>query len=170
MILGHKIHGQASIPEGNAFQYGQCAGSQDWEQQQPNCYKDFEEKQKKLSTQNYFIEEVEKLPDIQVNGPKEEEKAAPQIVSVSFRGVRSEVLLHALEGTRGVFAFFRLCLLFQQETAGERSIEKKSIWNPIFWIPHSVSASAMRRQRKNWITVWRIWKELLPVLRKYARH
>ena len=42
-----------------------------------DCYKDFEEKQKKLrALRNYFIEEVEKLPDIQVNGPKEEEKAA----------------------------------------------------------------------------------------------
>ena len=37
-----------------------------------------------------------------MNGPKEEEKAAPQIVSVSFRGVRSEVLLHALE-ERGIY-------------------------------------------------------------------
>ena len=35
------------------------------------CYKDFEEKQKKLrALRNYFIEEVEKLQDIKVNGPK----------------------------------------------------------------------------------------------------
>ena len=122
-----------------------------------DCYKDFEEKQKKLrALRNYFIEEVEKLPDIQVNGPKEEEKAAPQIVSVSFRGVRSEVSSARTGGT-GHLCLFRLCLLFQQETAGASgSIERNPSGIRIFWIPHFVSASAMRRQRKNWITVWRI--------------
>lgn len=122
-VSGHKIHG----PKGSGFLYinekvkihplilggGQQKGMRSGTDNVPgiaglgaaaaDCYKDFEEKQKKLrALRNYFIEEVEKLPDIQVNGPKEEEKAAPQIVSVSFRGVRSEVLLHALE-ERGIY-------------------------------------------------------------------
>ncbi len=48
-----------------------------------------------------FIEGVRKIGEVQVNGLPEGdefgEKTAPHIVSVSFRGVRSEVLLHALE-------------------------------------------------------------------------
>lgn len=49
----------------------------------------------------HFIEGVRKMENVQVNGLPEEdefgETTAPHIVSVSFRGVRSEVLLHTLE-------------------------------------------------------------------------
>ena len=49
----------------------------------------------------HFIEGVRKIENVQVNGLPEGddfgEQTAPHIVSVSFRGVRSEVLLHTLE-------------------------------------------------------------------------
>lgn len=49
----------------------------------------------------HFIEGVRKIENVQVNGLPEGdefgETTAPHIVSVSFRGVRSEVLLHTLE-------------------------------------------------------------------------
>lgn len=49
----------------------------------------------------HFIEGVRKMENVQVNGLPEGdefgETTAPHIVSVSFRGVRSEVLLHTLE-------------------------------------------------------------------------
>lgn len=45
---------------------------------------------------DYFIDRVCTLPDVTVNSRKGTE-GAPHIVSVSFAGVRSEVLLHALE-------------------------------------------------------------------------
>lgn len=49
----------------------------------------------------HFIEGVRKMENVQVNGLPEGDKfgetTAPHIVSVSFRGVRSEVLLHTLE-------------------------------------------------------------------------
>ena len=48
-----------------------------------------------------FIEGVSRIENVQVNGLPEGdpygEQTAPHIVSVSFRGVRSEVLLHTLE-------------------------------------------------------------------------
>jgi cysteine desulfurase len=48
-----------------------------------------------------FIEGVRKIPDVRINGLTADdpygERTAPHVVSVSFRGVRSEVLLHALE-------------------------------------------------------------------------
>ena len=45
---------------------------------------------------DYFIAEVEKIDGVSVNGHKDHSNA-PHIVSVSVSGVRSEVLLHALE-------------------------------------------------------------------------
>ena len=43
-----------------------------------------------------FIDGVLELPDVQINGLTGRD-SAPHVISVSFRGVRSEVLLHALE-------------------------------------------------------------------------
>ncbi len=45
---------------------------------------------------SHFVEEVLKLPDTVVHGLYDE-TSAPHIISVGFAGVRSEVLLHALE-------------------------------------------------------------------------
>ncbi|MCI8529874.1 MAG: cysteine desulfurase [Lachnospiraceae bacterium] len=49
----------------------------------------------------YFMEQIRRMEGVQVNGlipgKPDGEGTAPHIVSVSFRGVRSEVLLHALE-------------------------------------------------------------------------
>lgn len=42
------------------------------------------------------------LDDIYINGPSDEEKQAPHIVSLSVKDVRAEVLLHALE-EKGIF-------------------------------------------------------------------
>ncbi len=53
---------------------------------------------------NLFIEGVKKLDGVQINGLLNGsiEGTAPHIVSVSFAGVRSEVLLHALED-KGIY-------------------------------------------------------------------
>ncbi len=45
---------------------------------------------------SHFIEQLRALPDVTVNG-RTDDLAAPHIVSASFAGVKSEVLLHALE-------------------------------------------------------------------------
>lgn len=50
---------------------------------------------------DFFIDEVEKLPGVRVNS-RRGELGAPHIVSVSFEGIRSEVLLHSLE-ERGIY-------------------------------------------------------------------
>ena len=60
-------------------------------------YTDFEERVEHLKKiKNYFLERVMEFPDI-----KNHSGEAPHIASVSFLGVRSEVLLHALED-RGI--------------------------------------------------------------------
>ena len=45
---------------------------------------------------DYFIQEVEKIEGVSVNGRKDH-NSAPHIVSVSIEGVRAEVILHTLE-------------------------------------------------------------------------
>lgn len=65
-------------------------------------YRDFDKDVAYLyDLKRYFIEGIRKLEGIQINGLPEGdlygESTAPHIVSVSFRGVRSEVILHTLE-------------------------------------------------------------------------
>ena len=182
-VSGHKIHG----PKGSGFLYirpilfggGQQKGMRSGTDNVPgiaglgaaaaDCYKDFEEKQKKLRVlRNYFIEEVEKLPDIQVNGPKEEEKAAPQIVSVSFRGVRSEVLLHALE-ERGIY------VSSGSACSSNKKLPVSAVLKEIH-LESDLLDSTLRFSFCDETTKEELdyclenLKELLPVLRKYARH
>ena len=65
-------------------------------------YGHYEEDQKRLRQyKKYFCDGVRKLDNVKVNGllpdRPDGEGTAAHIVSVSFRGVRSEVILHALE-------------------------------------------------------------------------
>ena len=65
-------------------------------------YTDHAEKIGKLyALKDYFIDRVSGLPGVYVNSEKGR-ASAPQIVSVSFEGVRAEVLLHALE-EKGIY-------------------------------------------------------------------
>ena len=188
-VSGHKIHG----PKGTGFLYvnekvkihplilggGQQKGMRSGTDNVPgiaglgaaaaDCYQDFEAKQKNLrSLRNYFIEEVAKLPDVQVNGPKEEEKAAPQIVSVSFRGVRSEVLLHALEERKIYVSSGSAC-------SSNKKLPVSAVLKEIH-LESDLLDSTLRFSFCNETTKEELdyclekLKELLPVLRKYARH
>ena len=73
------------------------------------AYASLEADQQRMRTlREHFLKEVrDRLPDTILNGGDEEEvktaRQAPGIVSLSFPGLRSEVLLHALE-EKGVFA------------------------------------------------------------------
>lgn len=121
-VSGHKIHG----PKGSGFLYasgkvklkpiiyggGQQKGMRSGTENVPAIaglgeavkysYDNFNEKIEKLySLKDYFIDEVSKIDNVRINSKKGKE-SAPHIVSVSFIGVRSEVMLHTLED-RGIF-------------------------------------------------------------------
>lgn len=121
-VSGHKIHG----PKGSGFLYasgkvklkpiiyggGQQKGMRSGTENVPAIaglgeavkysYDNFNEKIEKLySLKDYFIDEVSKIDNVKINSKKGQE-SAPHIVSVSFIGVRSEVMLHTLED-RGIF-------------------------------------------------------------------
>ena len=60
-------------------------------------YENFDEKIAHMyALKKHFIEEVTKIEGVTING-KTGEDSAPQIVSVTIQGVRSEVMLHSLE-------------------------------------------------------------------------
>lgn len=121
-VSGHKIHG----PKGSGFLYasgkvklrpiiyggGQQKGMRSGTENVPAIaglgeavkysYDNFNEKIEKLySLKDYFIDEVSKIDNVKVNS-KNGQESAPHIVSVSFIGVRSEVMLHTLED-KGIF-------------------------------------------------------------------
>lgn len=121
-VSGHKIHG----PKGTGFLYirdkvkirplilggGQQKGMRSGTENVPGiaglgmavklAYTDFDEKIARMrQIKNEFVEGVSRIEGTQVNG-RTDETSAPHIVSVSFPGVRAEVLLHALE-ERGIY-------------------------------------------------------------------
>ncbi len=121
-VSGHKIHG----PKGVGFLYvdekvkikpilfggGQQSGIRSGTENVPGIagmakaveliYNDLDGEVEKLyHLKKAFVEGLQKLDGIVVNGWADEQ-GAPHIVSVSVSGVRSEVLLHALED-KGIY-------------------------------------------------------------------
>ncbi len=60
-----------------------------------------EDVEKLYAIKERFVQKLQKLDHVMINGPKGE-AGAPHIVSATFLGIRSEVLLHALED-KGVY-------------------------------------------------------------------
>lgn len=187
-VSGHKIHG----PKGVGFLYvdekakirplilggGQQKGMRSGTDNVPGiaglgvaaeaAYQDFAAKQALLrSLKEYFSEKVATLPDTRINGPLGE-LGAPHIVSVGFAGVRSEVLLHALE-ERGIY------VSSGSACSSNKTLPVSTVLREIHldskYLDSTVRFSFCTQNTKEEIDYCMdTLRELLPVLRRYTRH
>lgn len=185
-VSSHKIHG----PKGVGFLYigdkvkihplilggGQQKGMRSGTDNVPGIagmgeaariiYEHLEENNSHMrELKEYFRRELEKFENVEINGPKAGE-GAPHILNVSFLGVRSEVLLHALED-QGIYV-----------SAGSAcSSHKKTGSSSLGAIGLSPERkeSAVRFSFSEFTTKEELdytletLKRLLPMLRRYAR-
>ena len=185
-VSGHKIHG----PKGSGFIYikkntkinpiifggGQQMGLRSGTENVPgiagigqaakDCYNHLEENVQHITeVKDYMIDELNALEGVTVNSRKGE-AGAPHIVSASFSGVRSEVLLHALED-KGVYI-----------SAGSAcSSNKPAISSTLkaMGVKKELLDSTVRFSFCEWNTKEEVdyaveqLQQLLPMLRKYVR-
>ena len=186
-VSGHKIHG----PKGVGFLYvkdktkikpiihggGQqknmrsgtenVAGIAGLGAAVEDLYQNFDEKIDRLyELREYLVTGMKKLEGITVNGAQGR-NAAPHIVSVSFSGIRAEVLLHALE-ERGIYV----------STGSACSSNHPAISGTLKAIgvkPELLDATvrfslSVESTKEEADYVLEQLAELLPVLRRFRRH
>lgn len=186
-VSGHKIHG----PKGIGFLYcdskvkikpilfggGQQRDLRSGTENVPGIvglaeaakeiYTDFEEKMERLyDVKAYFVEKIAELDNVKINGLTGK-NSAPHVVSVSFPGIRSEVLLHSLE-EREIYASAGSACASNKpavsETLKAMNVPKEHLDSTLRF---SFSVHTTKEEIDYCIEVL---KGLLPMLRRYARH
>ena len=190
-VSGHKIHG----PKGSGFLWvkektklkplilggGQQKGMRSGTENVPaiaglgeaaeEIYENLDEKRAHLyGLKQRFIDGIEKLEGTHVNG-KTGEDSAPHIVSVSFEGIRSEVLLHSLED-RGIYVSSGSACSSNNHAGKQKA--SKTLRN--IHLKENLLDSTLRFSFSVHTTeeeidyALEVLGELLPVLKKYTRH
>lgn len=183
---GHKIHG----PKGVGFLYvkkgtkllptvfggGQQKGMRSGTQNVPGIagmgeaareiYENHEEKIRTMyGLKKLFVDLVGELPGTRLNGLFGED-SAPHVVSVSFEGIRSEVLLHALED-RGIYVSSgSACSSNHPAVSG--TLRGIGVKKELLDATLRFSFSVFTTEEELRYTAEAL-KELLPVIRKYTR-
>ncbi|MCD8151637.1 MAG: cysteine desulfurase [Clostridiales bacterium] len=129
-------------------------------------YTDLEKKTDELyALKAYFAEKLASLDEVSING-KTGRDSAPHIVSVSFPGVRSEVLLHALEG-RGIYVSAGSACASSHPATGTTlpaiGLDKQHQESTLRF------SFSTRTTREELDYTCETLAELLPVLRRYRR-
>ena len=130
-------------------------------------YTDFESKIEYLyDIKAYFVEKITELDNVKINGLTGRD-GAPHVVSVSFPGIRSEVLLHSLE-EREVYASAGSACASNKPAV---SATLKAINAPKEHLDSTLRFSFSVHTTKEEIDYCiEVLKGLLPMLRRYARH
>lgn len=186
-VSGHKIHG----PKGIGFLYvgekvklhpvvhggGQQGGIRSGTENVPaiaglglasvKIYETLEEDAERMyRLREKLIQGVADIGNIQVNGCPGRE-GAPHVVSISFRGVRSEVLLHALEDKGICVSAGSACAAKHprpSETLKAIGAERSLLESTLRF-----SLSLFTTEEEIVYTV-RALHEIVPVLRRYSRY
>ena len=116
--------------------------------------------------QAYFADKLQQIGDVTING-KAGHDSAPQIISASFLGVRSEVLLHSLEDR---------CIYVSAGSACSSNHPSQSGTLLNIGLDHAHQESTLRfsfcpeTTREELDYTYGVLEELLPMLRRYTRH
>ena len=190
-VSGHKING----PKGSGFLWvkektklkplilggGQQKGMRSGTENVPaiaglgeaaeEIYENLDEKRAHLyGLKQRFIDGIEKLEGTHVNG-KTGEDSAPHIVSVSFEGIRSEVLLHSLED-RGIYVSPGSACSSNNHAGkqkGSRTLRNIHLKENLLDSTLRFSFSVHTTEEEIDYAL-EVLGELLPVLKKYTRH
>ena len=114
----------------------------------------------------YFADKLQQIGDVTING-KTGHDSAPQIISASFLGVRSEVLLHSLEDRNIYVSAGSACSSNHPSQSG-------TLLN--IGLDHAHQESTLRfsfcpeTTREELDYTYGVLEELLPMLRRYTRH
>ena len=186
-VSSHKIHG----PKGVGFLYinekariqpqilggGQQAGMRSGTDNVPGIaglgvaakmvYTDFDKKIEHMyQLKERLAEGFLKLPDVRLNG-MEIREGAPQILSASFLGVRSEVLLHTLE-EKGIYVSAgSACSSHKRKAAGTLSAMVMEAAQRESTLRFSFSEENTFEEVDYALEVI---GQVLPMLRRYSRH
>lgn len=186
-VSGHKIHG----PKGIGFLYvrdkakikpisfggGQQQGMRSGTHNVPGIaglgeaaleiYENFDAKIEHIySLRDYFIKEITGIEGISVNG-KMNRDSAPHIVSISVSGIRSEVLLHALEGYGIYVSAGSACA--SNKPSVSRTLQAIGLEPSLLDSTVRFSFSAYNTIEEIEYAISKL-KELVPKLRRYQRH
>lgn len=185
-VSSHKIHG----PKGVGFLYirsgvkikpliyggGQQAGMRSGTENVPGVagfgaavkemYMDHAEKiQKLIGLKDYMTDRLGEIEGTVINS-KKGEASAPQIVSVSFEGVRSEVLLHALEDKGIYVSSGSACSSNHPGISG--TLKGIGVAQKLLDSTIRISFSIFNTKEEVDYTI-DVLEELVPVLRRYQR-
>lgn len=113
-----------------------------------------------------FAEGLAKIPETQINGYTDG-RSAPHVISFSVQGIRSEVLLHALEDKGIYVSAGSACASNHPQTSKTLMAIglDKSLWDST--IRFSMSVFTTKEEIEYTLEVLR---ELIPMLRRYSRH
>ena len=188
-VSGHKIHG----PKGSGFLYvnekakirpiilggGQQKGMRSGTDNVPGiaglgvaakeAYQNLDEKAAHLQAlKQQLIDGLKDIPDVFIQGQASEGGGAPHIVSVSFAGVRSEVLLHALEDRQIYISSGSAC-------SSNKKLPVSTVLKEAH-VPKELLDSTVRFSFSSQTTEEEIaycieeLHRIVPMLRKYTRH
>ncbi len=185
-VSGHKFHG----PKGTGFLYinekakvkpliyggGQQKGMRSGTENVPGVagmgaaakeiYERHREKVDYLyGLKDYFMKRLEEIDGCVINSQPGRE-SAPQIVSVSFQGVRSEVLLHALEEREIYVSSGSACSSNHPGVSG--TLKGIGVKQELLDATLRFSFGMFNKSEEIDYAV-QVLKELLPVLRRYRR-
>lgn len=186
-VSGHKFHG----PKGTGFLYinekakvkpliyggGQQKGMRSGTENVPGVagmgaaakeiYERHREKVDYLyGLKDYFMKRLEEIDGCVINSQPGRE-SAPQIVSVSFQGVRSEVLLHALEEREIYVSSGSACSSNHPGVSG--TLKGIGVKQELLDATLRFSFGMFNKSEEIDYAV-QVLKELLPVLRRYRRN